>query len=643
MTNDTLLTGTSVVAGATRILRAGPLESVYCAGSLRWVRWNGVEILRGILFLVRTPGWGTPAAVISGLEISQTDAAFTISYDAHFGAAGQGVAVAISITGDATGQLKAEAKISAQTAFETNRSGFVILHPLDGFAGTTVHVDHASAPAQDRTISRQISPGQPVMDMRAITHSPVVGLQVETTFAGDIFEMEDHRNWSDASFKTYNRPIGLPYPYVLSPDETVAQSVTVRVRDTGANTRPRPAIDIPAIAGQRMPRYALPLDTCADAARALKYETGIKTLAPACLLLRVDLGVSQGNEGYRPLAQLMKTTGAELEMQVIVASPDATGMTQEVQTLSAEMAAAGVEVARISAFSKIDEQSFQPSDARPPHPSESALARALARYFPDASKIGGTPAFFTEFNRKRPATSLWNGVTFATSPVVHAADDASVMETLQSLPHVVFSAKALADGLPISVGPVGIGMRLNPYGSAPVQNDPLERVEMAARDPRQRGLFAAAWIVGYLTRIAPFGIERFAFGAPTGPFGLISDTQDYARPFWDDLEDGALYPLYHVARWIAAAGGARLLRADTVDEVACLIWERDGQRSALIANLSTVARDVPQTGLTNPHGVYLDAANLRAMSKDPTPLETAKSLDAYLDAYGVLYFSEARL
>jgi hypothetical protein len=29
---------------------------------------------------------------------------------------------------------------------------------------------------------------------------------------GDAWEMEDHRNWLDASFKTYVRPLALPYP-----------------------------------------------------------------------------------------------------------------------------------------------------------------------------------------------------------------------------------------------------------------------------------------------------------------------------------------------------------------------------------------------------------------------------------------------
>ena len=31
-------------------------------------------------------------------------------------------------------------------------------------------------------------------------------------FNGETFEMEDQRNWTDASFKTYCTPLSLPYP-----------------------------------------------------------------------------------------------------------------------------------------------------------------------------------------------------------------------------------------------------------------------------------------------------------------------------------------------------------------------------------------------------------------------------------------------
>jgi len=49
------------------------------------------------------------------------------------------------------------------------------------------------------------------------------------SFAGDIFEMEDQRNWTDASFKTYSRPLELPFPYELRDAEVVEQSISLSV------------------------------------------------------------------------------------------------------------------------------------------------------------------------------------------------------------------------------------------------------------------------------------------------------------------------------------------------------------------------------------------------------------------------------
>ena len=46
---------------------------------------------------------------------------------------------------------------------------------------------------------------------------------------GDAFEMEDHRNWNDASYKTYIRPLAKPWPYTLEAGETTEQSVTLAV------------------------------------------------------------------------------------------------------------------------------------------------------------------------------------------------------------------------------------------------------------------------------------------------------------------------------------------------------------------------------------------------------------------------------
>ncbi len=641
MSRDILLTGTPIIEAAVRPLRAGPLEAVFDAGALRWIRWNGVEVLRSITFLIRTPGWGTPPAVITVLDVAEEATGFSVSFEAHYGTPGAGVRASIELKGEAGGKVSAQAAIHAEAPFDTNRTGFVVLYPLDGFAGTEVHVEHASAPPRDMIIPAQISPGQPVMDIRAITHRPVPGLTVETRFDGDIFEMEDHRNWSDASFKTYSRPIGLPYPYKLTPDAPLSQSVTVSIVDDGATSLSVSAVSTPAIDAQRLPEYALPLDRLADAEAALAWSGALRHLAPGWLLLRHDATREAADADLSPLARLVALTGASLEVQAVLASETDHAVATEIAALAARFVGAGIKVGRIGAFAKIDEQSFQPGEARPPHPSEAAIASGLARSFPDAARIGGTPAFFTEFNRKRPTPSLWQGLSFASAPTVHAADDASVVETLQSLPHILASAKALAGGLPLSIGPIGIGARINPYGPGPVVNAPEAREGMAARDPRQRGLFAAAWTVGYLTAIARFAPARFGFGTPVGPFGLISTRQDYARPFWDSLPEGALYPLYHVASRISAAAGSLLLEASLQDGIARLVWRRGGRREALIANLTAQPRALPLAEFNQPRISLLDAASVELFSRDPGALVPGtKDLAAELDAYAVCALAE---
>lgn len=640
MTQTVFLTGTELCEPEKRVLQAGDLRAVLDGGSLRWITWKDVEIVRGLMFLLRTPGWGTPTAGMTGLTIEEAADGFRVRYDLRYGSQGSGVVVGVSLAGRAEGEVIAEATITAEAPVETNRAGLVLLHPMDGFVGRAVTVRHGDAPDEETRIPVLLSPGQPVMDMRAIAHSPVDGLDVHTRFEGDIFEMEDHRMWTDASLKTYNRPIALPHPYTLDPAEPVTQRITVTITDRGQPIgKPDPAVRVPGLGGQTMPRYALPIDRVADAAEALTHASALRALAPPLIVLRHDASREPAAPDFTPLAELLAATGAGLELQAIVtATSDAEGK-RDIAALAGHLAAAGLAPARVSAFPKIDEQSFQPGQPRPDHPSEAALSAALAEAFPDAQRIGGTPAFFTEFNRKRPDPALWHGVTWASTPVVHAHDDASIMETLQSLPHVLNTARDIVQDGTISMGPTGIGARLNPYGAGPTENAPDQREGMAARDPRQRGLFAAAWIVGYLARIVAFDIDRFAFGAATGPFGLMSTPQPYARPVWDDLPAGSVYPLYHVARWLAGAAGRPVEHASTTGDAACVVWQSERGRSALVANLSATARPMPGPGFAVHRVTILDSSSVKTLATTPEPAATGTVPDT-LGPYAVAFIVE---
>ncbi|TIQ75482.1 MAG: hypothetical protein E5X64_38360, partial [Mesorhizobium sp.] len=72
-------------------------------------------------------------------------------------------------------------------------------------------------------------PWQPFKDLRAITHEVRPGVTAECRMEGDVFEMEDQRNWSDASYKTYVRPLALRWPYVLPAGETLRQTISLRI------------------------------------------------------------------------------------------------------------------------------------------------------------------------------------------------------------------------------------------------------------------------------------------------------------------------------------------------------------------------------------------------------------------------------
>lgn len=643
MTRAISLTGTPVEEPEKRRLRAGDLTATFDAGGLRWIRWKGAEVLRALQFLVRTPGWGTPAPRLSDLELAETPEGFRIRWRADYGTPGAGLVVRIALEGSATGRLTARARIEAEAPFQTNRTGFVLLHPLDGVAGREVAVEHASATAGRLVIPLQISPGQPVQDLRAITHAPREGLTVETRLDGDIFETEDHRNWSDASFKTYSRPIGLPYPYLLTPAEPVEQAVTVTITDTGSGGAIPASAPARRVPGTRLPALALALDRATDATAALPHAELLRALGPARLLLRHDRARGDGAEGLADVARLLAATGFTLELQAITASPDDAGAADDLARLAADLAAAGLSPAEVSAFAKVDEASFQPGAPRPPHASEPALAAALARHFPQARRGGGTPAFFTEFNRKRPEPALWEFLSFATTPLVHASDDASVLETLEALPHILGSARTLAGDRPLAVGPTGIGARLNPYGPAVTDNAPDAREGMAAADPRQRGLLAAAWHVGYLAQIAGFGVERFAFGAPTGPFGLISTPQPRPRAWWDAAPEGAAYPLYHVARWIARAAGRPAIEATHQGGLARLVWHGARGREALLANLTDRPQELDLGDLAGARGQILDVATFERAALRPRVFATetgALGPRLRLDAYAVAFLAD---
>jgi hypothetical protein len=226
------LFGTDEPVAPSHVLRAGRLTAELEGGNLRYIRFNGVEMIRAVSFVVRDKNWGTYNPAISNLLIAEDLDGFRVSYDAVASDASQEFRYSALIIGRPDGGLRFEGQGHAVTDFLTNRTGFVVLHPITGVAGEPARVEDVDGRVSETRFPDRIDPVQPMMNLRAITHSFAQGASVTCRMEGDTYEMEDQRNWTDASYKTYVRPLARPWPYTIAAGAKLDQAVTLGV--TGA-------------------------------------------------------------------------------------------------------------------------------------------------------------------------------------------------------------------------------------------------------------------------------------------------------------------------------------------------------------------------------------------------------------------------
>jgi hypothetical protein len=180
------------------------------------------------------------------------------------------------------------------------------------------------------------------------------------------------------------------------------------------------------------------------------------------------------------------------------------------------------------------------------------------------------------------------------------------METLEALPFQVSTARTYLGRCAHRIGPSAIGCRDNPHGATFTPNPDNLRVCLAKMDPRMRGLFGAAWTLGYIATLARTGIDALTIGAPTGPLGIIHRKAENAQPYFDDLAAPAVYPVFHVISGLTRGAGARLVDAASSDnqKVQCLAYRGKGGTTLWLANLTAERQHVR---IAASHGATLGA------------------------------------
>lgn len=634
---ELVLFGTTSVGSTCRTLRAGLLSVVLEEGQVRRVCWAGREAIRGIAFLIRNDNWGTYPAKLNNLHVDESESGFRVTYSGRCADDRQALEYSAEITGDAQGNLSFRCRLRPSTNFSTNRAGFVVLHPLDGVAGEPVVVLHTDGSTTQSHFPKHIAPAQPLYDIRALTHEVSPGVTVTCTMEGDAFEMEDQRNWSDASFKTYVRPLAKPFPYVLPAHEEQAQSVVLRFSQTAAV----PTLTVDGPQGQtlrlgpasgRMPALALTVDQeSANSGTLELVQKPLRLLAPQWIVGR--LTTESRSDELHAVAFAQRVTQAQLWLELVV--PCRNHAAQELHNLAQAAREVGLQANAVTVTPEALLKTVPAGFAVPGlDGGMPALLQSARREFPGALIGAGSAAYFTELNRNPPPPGAYDFVTHTTCPIIHAADDESVMETLQTLPWIFESTSHLSAAAPYWLGPTTLGMRHNPYGAAPAQNQARVRLAMAKEDPRQRGLFGAAFYMAYAAAAASAGLAVVAFCDPVGPFGVMATDPQ-----------GSVWPVFHTCKWLAeAAGKPRIaLDCDPGGAIRSVAYADGNQRVLLLTNTTGQPQTIEIHGVEQVNLAVLDETTVTAAATEATwslrpgaPANPRITLAAYAVARAVL-------
>jgi len=592
-------------------LSAGPLKILYEDGDLRYIRLGSREILRRIYVAVRDRNWNTVPAKLEDIDIQHTKDQFEVRFHAIHQQKGIDFRWDGHISGNAQGTIRFSLNGEAYSDFWRNRIGFCVLHPVRECAGKLCIVTHCDGSVERSHFPRYISPHQPFKDIRAIRHQVLPGIWAQVTFEGDVFEMEDQRNWTDASFKIYSTPLDLPFPVLIQRGTRIHQTVTLQLDAE--------RLQLPMISSS--PSHVYP---------TLAISEGTKRLP------HIGLGIGAETLGDRELDRIRKLNLSHLRVDLDLSSDSWLSTLERAQQIATQTSTK-LEAALKSASTFQSDMPIFRKALKRPHPpicrwlvfvSDNPILRSgwpdpvrtmLAPLTPQAMFALGSDANFTELNRNRPDLADADMLCYSLNPQVHAFDNRSLVETLPIQALTARSARLFAGKKPLVISPITLKQRFNPVATSPeLPRDPNALPPYV--DVRQMSLFGAGWTAASLKYIGLTGyVHSVTYYTLAGCTGILQPHTRSTLPEAFPPLSGCVYPMYHVFRAVGEMRQGELLETHSSDSLTLEgLGIRMGPHCRVIAaNLTFKAQKVRIQGVGK--GVsfkLLDQTNaLSAMSR----------------------------
>ncbi len=502
------------------ILNAGPFHILYDRGFLRYLKYGDSEVLRMIYFALRDENWTTYKPIVENEILDIQLNQFNITYDCFHEEDGQRIYQwKANIHGHPDGTIEFEINGLALKEILRNRAGFCILHPIQGLAGQPCSIYHPDGTTEQLNFPFHIEPHDPFKLIQSMQWK-IDGLTYNLDFEGDLFETEDQRNWSDASYKTFCTPLSIPFPVLLKPGDTVFQKVIFKPVQALPLLSPKKDKIILKLTDQKIfsPRIGTktseylekPTDLVVSTLQALQLDH-----------YRVDIYLKNPDWKEKASKENQKTIALHVPLYVVLYLTESFNeQLDDFVQWSKEQTIQISDILLLSESKPVTSVDVIPNLA------------PLRSIFPNCRIGAGTDFGFTEVNRNRFDPSGLDFISFTVNPQMHASDDLTIIENIETQEEMIRSAKVIfGESMAIHISPLTLRMRVNPNATNP-QKKRNSGSELF--DPRQVTTFAGAFTLGSLKALSVGGCSSVTLYQDTGALGIVSDTGK-AYPIYDAL------------------------------------------------------------------------------------------------------------
>ncbi len=551
-------------------LKAGSLQLIYTNGALRYISSGGKELIRMIYPAVRDRDWLTINPVIQSEKIDANEDSFRITLHCDYREREIDFSATYVLEGTRENTITLLLDGHANEKFEKNRIGFCVLHPIDGCAGTECVIIHNDGSPEQSVFPEEISPDQVFRDIKSMKWI-ANRVHCRLDFEGDIFETEDQRNWTDASYKTYSTPLSVPFPVTLEKGTKIFQKVSFNAEgefnDSGDAVEkiivklfPEESFRLPSIGICQSSRH--PMTPCeTKIIRSLRFDH-----------YRVDLHLYKS--GWQFKAEQGSRESSDLGCQLELALFFDNNIQQEINNFSDWYSRRRLSVASILIFHK----SF------PSTPDNLAreVIPTLRRVNPSVNIATGTNANFAQLNRNRPGETGNDSVCFSIHPQEHASDNLTLTENLEAQKYSIMSAQRFAGRKGIFISPVNIQRRFN--ANTTYIEIPHSGPEKPLRiDSRMMSLFGACWTAISLKYLCENGSESITFYETVGESGIFQGKYDTQWPEQFSAVKGMIFPVFHVFRFLLGNKDLKLIKSRSSRPLAIdCIALTDGKKAKII-------------------------------------------------------------